>query len=165
MHPNKKLLQQLYESLNRHDAKAMAECYHSDATFQDIAFDLHGKNQIRAMWQMICSGDISATFEVVHADDREGVVKLIDEYTFTDTRRWVRNPIESRFRFQDGLIIEHRDLCDPRAWAAAALGGVTGFLAGRLRFLRAWKARAKLRPFLQADLSVSPDLHAERINR
>ena len=51
---------------------------------------------------MVCTGDISATFEVVHADDREGVVKLIDEYTFTETRRRVRNPIESRFRFETG---------------------------------------------------------------
>jgi ketosteroid isomerase-like protein len=165
MHTNKKLLQHLYESLNRQDAKAMAECYHPDATFHDIAFDLHGKNQIRAMWQMICSGDISATFEVIRADDHEGVVKLIDEYTFTDTKRWVRNPIESRFRFQNGLIIEHRDLCDARAWAAAALGGITGFLAGRLRFLRAWKARAKLRPFLQAESCASTEFHAERINQ
>jgi ketosteroid isomerase-like protein len=145
MHANAILLQRLFTSLNRHDYQAMADCYHPDATFQDIAFDLKGKNQIRAMWQMICSGDIKTTFEVVQADDRDGLVKLIDEYTFTETGRRVRNPIESAFHFRDGLIVEHRDSCDPKSWAAAALGGVAGFLAGRLRFLRASKARCKLR--------------------
>jgi ketosteroid isomerase-like protein len=149
MHPNTKLLQKLFNSLNRQDSKAMADCYHPEATFRDIAFDLHGRDEIGAMWEMICSGDLKATFEVVHANDDAGVVKLVDEYTFKETHRKVRNPIESRFRFQDGLIIEHHDICDPRAWAAAALGGVIGFLAGRFRFLRAWKARGKLKPFLK----------------
>jgi ketosteroid isomerase-like protein len=149
MHSDAELLQQLFTSLNRHDYQAMAKCYDLDATFHDIAFDLHGKDQIRAMWQMICSGDIRATFEIVSADDREGVAKVIDEYTFRDTGRKVQNPIESRFRFRDGLIIEQVDSCDPKAWAAAALGGVSGFLAGRLRFLRAWKARGMLKPYLQ----------------
>jgi ketosteroid isomerase-like protein len=150
MHTNEKLLHQLYDSLNRHDYQAMANCYHPAATFHDIAFHLNGKDQIRAMWQMICTGDIRSTFEVVRADDTAGVVKLIDEYTFTDTGRRVRNPIVSRFRFRDGLIIDHRDSCDARAWAAAAVGGIGGFLAGRFRFLRARKAWSKLQPFLQA---------------
>jgi ketosteroid isomerase-like protein len=150
MHRNETLLKQLYGSLNRHDAAAMAECYHPAATFHDIAFDLEGKEKIHAMWRMICSGDISSTFEVVRVDEREGVVKLVDDYTFTDTGRRVRNPIESRFEFRDGLIVEHRDSCDAKAWAAAALGGVKGFLVGRLHFLRARAARKKLQGFTGA---------------
>lgn len=147
MHDNAKLLDKLYGSLNRHDFQSMASCYHPHATFHDIAFDLMGKDQIRSMWQMICTGDIRCTFEVVQADSECGLVNLVDEYTFKETGRPVRNSIESRFRFQDGLIIEHRDYCDARAWAAAAVGGIGGFLAGRLRFLRARKARAKLEKF------------------
>jgi ketosteroid isomerase-like protein len=151
MHSNAKVLHQLFTGLNRRESEAMVRCYHQDATFHDIAFDLHGRDEIFAMWQMICNGDIRATFDVVRADDREGVVKVIDEYSFTETGRRVRNPIESRFRFRDGLIIEQVDSCDARAWAAAALGAVTGFLAGRFRFLRAWKARGMLKPYLQAN--------------
>ena len=151
MHRNSQLLQQLYSSLNHRYSEPIAACYHPAATFRDIAFDLQGKEEIRAMWQMICGGDISATFSILRADDREGLVKVVDEYTFTDTGRRVRNPIESSFRFQDGLIIQHVDSCDARAWASMALGGITGFLAGRIRFLRAWKARTKLRPFLQVE--------------
>lgn len=147
LHLNATLLWQLYSSLNLHQPRVMSDCYHANATFHDIAFDLEGKAEISAMWQMICRGDIRATFEILSADATGGVVRLIDEYTFTETGRRVRNEIESRFRFRDGLIIEHRDSCDPKAWAEAALGGVSGFLAGRLRFLRAWKARGKLRRF------------------
>jgi hypothetical protein len=149
MHPNAQLLVQLYDSLNRRSAAEMAACYHPAATFRDIAFNLSGKDEISAMWRMICCGDISATYEIVHANEREGVAQVVDDYTFTDTGRHVRNPIESRFLFQDALIIEHVDVCDPRDWAAAALGGVTGFVAGRVRLLRAWKARKKLKLFLQ----------------
>jgi ketosteroid isomerase-like protein len=148
---NAKLLQKLYTSLDSHDYKSMSECYQPDATFHDIAFDLKGKDQIRKMWRMICAGDIQATFEVVHADDECGKVELVDTYTFAETGRKVRNPIQSEFRFKDGLIVEHRDTCDARAWAAAALGGVSGFLAGRFRSLRAWKARRKLENFTPAE--------------
>jgi ketosteroid isomerase-like protein len=150
MHDNTKLVERLYDALNRHDSEAMANCYHPKARFRDIAFDLKGRDQIGTMWGMICKGDIQARFEVVRADEASGVAKLVDEYTFTDTGRRVRNSIESSFRFRDGLIVEHRDFCDERAWAAQAIGGPIGFLAGRLRFLRAWKANAKLRRFREA---------------
>lgn len=145
------LLEQLYVSLNQHEYEKMADCYHPEATFHDIAFDLRGRDQIRGMWRMICSGDIRTTFEVVEANEAGGLVNVIDHYTFTDTGRIVRNPIQSRFRFRSGLIFEHRDCCDAKAWADAALGGVSGFLAGRFHFLRAWKARDKLRRFVAAE--------------
>lgn len=149
------LLQHLYESLGRHDARSMAAYYHPEAVFHDIAFDLHGRDQILAMWQMICEGDIRPAFEILHVDEHGGTVKLLDEYTFTDTGRKVRNQIESHFKFQDWLIIEHRDVCDPRAWAKAALNpGIGRFLAGRFRFIRAWKAREKLRRHIQKTNSL-----------
>src|SRR5215469_3114487 len=99
MHPNTRLMERLYTSLDRHVASAMAECYDATAKFHDIAFDLYGKREIEAMWEMICSTDIRTTFEIVHADDQIGVAKVIDEYTFSATGRRVRNMIESRFRF------------------------------------------------------------------
>ena len=150
MHANGVLLKRLYSSLDQHKPGEMAECYHANARFRDIAFDLEGRDAIHKMWRMICAGDIRARFEVVEADDEGGVVKLVDEYTFTDTGRRVKNDIESRFRFRDGLIVEHLDNCDEKAWAAAAIGGVGGFLAGRFRFLRAWKAKQKLDRFVAA---------------
>ena len=142
MHPNASLLHRLFTALNDDDHVTMASCYHPEATFHDIAFNLKGRARIHGMWHMICElSDVKATFEVAHADDFEGRVNLVDTYTFSDTGNAVRNVIDSRFRFQDGLIAQHTDLCDARAWATMALGeGVTGFLAGRIRLMRSLTA-------------------------
>jgi ketosteroid isomerase-like protein len=151
MHPNTELLARLFAALNQHDHRAMAACYHPAATFHDIAFELRTSKRIHGMWHMICAGsDISATVQSVHADDLKGRASVVDEYTFRDTGRRVRNVIDSRFRFEDGLIIEQVDTCDPRAWARMALGGITGFVAGRVRLLRSWKANRKLQAVLGA---------------
>ena len=153
MHRHAELLHKLFSALERRDARAIADCYHAHATFRDIAFDLQGKKEIHDMWRMICSGDIRASFTIVHADDGGGHVKVVDEYTFTDTGRRVRNVIDSRFTFADHLVVEHRDVCDARAWAAMAIGGVGGFLAGRIGLLRRSKARRKLTAFVKANPS------------
>jgi|SRR5215831_4025058 len=161
MHNNALLLQRLFSSLNDHNHAAMAECYHSNATFTDIAFDLRGKEQIHAMWHMICqpgdhTSDIRAMFHVIHADDRSGWVNLIDEYTFSETGHKVTNVIDSYFRFEDNLIIEQHDFCDPRAWAAMAVGGVRGFFAAQSHFLRGFKARQMLRRFVDKHSEYKP---------
>src|SRR2546425_11048134 len=116
-HANAVLLQRLYTSLGQHDHQAMADCYHSEAAFSDIAFDLRGRKQIHAMWHMICQGDIRATCDLVQADDRSGEVNLVDDYTFSSSGRSVHNVIHSHFRFREGVIVEHHDFCDTRAWA------------------------------------------------
>ena len=151
MHPNGLLLQRLFTALDGHDHQTMADCYAPAASFRDIAFDLEGKPKIHAMWQMICeSSDLRATFEVVHVDEAEGRVALVDHYTFSDTKFKVRNVIDSRFRFENGLIAEHRDYCDAKAWAGMAFhGGVRGFLAGHFRFVRSRAAEAKLAAFME----------------
>jgi SnoaL-like domain len=153
MHTNAVLLQRLFSSLNQHDHEAMAACYHSQSTFTDIAFDLRGRQQIHAMWHMICqpddhTSDIRAMFHVIHADDRSGWVNLIDDYTFSSTRRKVTNVIDSHFTFEESLIVEQHDFCDPRAWAAMALGGARGFFATQFHYLRSLKARQMLHRFV-----------------
>jgi hypothetical protein len=149
MHANGVLLTNLFTALGRHDAAAMAACYREEASFTDIAFRLSGRRRIHAMWRMICETDIRAEFEIVHADDRAGRVRLVDDYTFSDTKRPVHNVIDSRFVFRDGLIAEHIDSCDERLWARQALGGIKGLLAGRFRFLRARTASDKLDAFIE----------------
>jgi hypothetical protein len=148
MHANAELLTRLFTSLDKHDHESMANCYHEKAKFRDIAFELRGKNQIHAMWHMISEGDIRATFKVNEVDDRSAFVSLVDNYTFSATGHKVRNVIESHFRFEKGVIIEQRDACDAKTWAGMALGGVKGFLAGRLAFVRQKKARATLDAFI-----------------
>lgn len=155
MHANAALLDKLFTALDRHDHETMASCYHPDAAFRDIAFDRRGRGEIHDMWRMICHNDIRVKFEIVDADDIAGRVRLIDVYTFgasknpPDPGHRVVNAIESRFRFEGGLIRRHDDRCDAKDWARQALGeGIAGFLAGRIRLLRSRKAREKLDAFL-----------------
>lgn len=148
-HANAELLQRLFTGLMLHDHEKMATCYHEQATFTDIAFDLRGSKAIHTMWHMISETDLRATFRVTQANDQSGTVKLVDDYTFSSTGRPVHNVIESHFRFKDGLIKEQQDSCDARLWGATALGGLGGFLAGRLRPLRSYKARQLLRSFIE----------------
>src|SRR5262245_7902070 len=136
------LIERLYSALNRHDHETMASCYQDSATFRDIAFDLSGRTQIHAMWHMICVTDIRASFVVLNSTATSALVKLTDEYTFTDTGRRVRNEIHSQFQFVGGLIAEHVDDCDPHLWAAMAFGRTLGFVPGRVRLLRSLKARS-----------------------
>lgn len=152
MHTNGVLLQRLFTALNQHDHTTMASCYHPEATFRDIAFDLTNSKSIQDMWNMICKcSDIEATFEIIDVDYLDGRVKLVADYTYKDTRRRVHNVIDSRFRFQDGLIIEHRDSCDACVWAAMAFGcGLRGFVAARSRMARSWVANKKLKKFIQS---------------
>jgi hypothetical protein len=74
---------------------------------------------------------------------------VIDEYTFSDTGRKVRNVIDSRFTFRDQLVAEHRDTCNPRQWADMAFGGFKGFVAGRIAPITRFKARRKLKRFVE----------------
>ena len=147
MHPNTAKIEKLFTSVDRHDLEAIADCYAEDATFQDIAFRLRGKAAIRKMWRMIVSGDIRVTLQACDANDSEGRAEVLDIYTFRETQRPVRNPIVSHFRFENGKITQQRDECDPKAWAKMAIGGILGFLSGRLRFLRALGAAKTLHDF------------------
>ena len=149
MHPNAELLQRLFSALDRHDHRAMAACYHPEATFRDIAFDLRGRRRIHSMWHMICEGDIRTSFKIDEVDDRTAFVTVVDDYTFRAKGRKVHNVIQSRFRFKDGAIVEQQDSCDSRQWASMAIGGVGGFLAGRIPRLRAAKARRTLDTFIE----------------
>ena len=101
------------------------------------------------MWHMICDGDIKTTFKIDEVDDRTAFVTVVDDYTFRAKGRKVHNVIQSRFRFKDGSIVEQRDSCDSRHWASMAIGGVGGFLAGRIPRLRASKARRTLDTFIE----------------
>ena len=148
-HANAVMLRRLFTSLQDRNDEAMAKCYAPKATFHDIAFDLKDRREIHAMWRMICATTaVTVTIEHIEANDHTGRARIVDDYRFSATGKRVVNPIESRFVFDGGHIVEHRDDCDPKAWARQAIGGPGGWLAGRIRLLRAWQASRKLRPYL-----------------
>jgi len=126
----------------------MAACYHPDADFKDIAFTLHGQKQIHGMWQMISETDLKAAFTIIDADDVTGRVESEQDYTFRDTGRPVHNIIQSDFRFQDGLIIEHLDSCDALKWGIQALEPNKGILSWLVPSKRRELAMKKLEKYL-----------------
>jgi hypothetical protein len=150
MHNNSLLIEKLFTSLDKHDHQSMADCYSSEARFKDIASDLYRRKNIHAMWHMICDGgsNIRVILKTFEADEQAGKAELIDEYTFSDTGNHVTNKITSHFKFEDGLIVEQHDICDAEEWARQALGGLKGFIAGKLGVLRRLMASKKLREFI-----------------
>lgn len=151
------LISQWLAAYQRSDHAAMAACYHEQATFEDIAFQLSGKKQIQAMWHMICDNGITVVEDSPpHVDGDCVVLRITDHYTFSSTGRPVKNPITCRFRFRDGLIVEHCDECDPKSWAQKAMGGMKGWLAGRISYLRRSAARKKLAAFISKHPEYSP---------
>jgi hypothetical protein len=137
MHENEKLIQRLYSALQELDYETMMSCYHPEATFKDPVFDLSSKNEIAGMWTMLCkrAKEFELHFDQVWADEETGKARLKAKYLFSQTNRMVHNKINARFRFKEGLIIEHIDSFNFWRWSRQALG-VPGFLLGWSSFLQ-----------------------------
>ncbi len=151
MHPHAELITRFYTAFQQRDAATMATCYHRDLTFQDEAFGPFGYDDTVAMWTMLCARgkDLALTFRDVAADDTTGRAHWEARYTFSQTGRHVHNRIDASFRFQDGLIVAHRDHFDFWRWSRQALGA-PGMLLGWSPWLRGQvqqKAMKSLRVF------------------
>jgi ketosteroid isomerase-like protein len=130
-------IERLYAALNSHDGEAMAACYTPDATFRDPAFGKLGDGGGQDMWRMLTANpdsDLAVTLADKSADDHTGTAHWLADYTFPDTGKKVHNDVRAAFVFRDGLIAEHVDSFDLRAWAGQALG-TTGKVLGLTPFL------------------------------
>lgn len=137
MHPNAALITRFYEAFAARDGAAMAACYHPEATFSDPAFPgLKGKEP-GAMWCMLTerASDLAIRFRDVQADDTSGSAHWDADYTFATTGRFVKNEIDAKFTFRDGLIATHVDTFDFWRWSRMALGA-PGLLLGWSGFLQ-----------------------------
>ena len=124
MHPNAALIERFYKAFQAKDAEAMAACYAPDVRFSDPVFtDLRGP-LAGDMWRMLCERgkDLTLEFSGVRADDAEGAAHWEARYTFSQTGNKVLNIIDARFKFRDGLIVEHVDTFDLYRWMSQALG-------------------------------------------
>ncbi|MDX2012255.1 MAG: nuclear transport factor 2 family protein [Myxococcaceae bacterium] len=131
MHPNAELIRRFYDAFGRRDAEGMAACYADGIQFSDPAFpDLRGKDA-GDMWRMLCEAgkDLRIEASEIDADDTTGRARWVAHYTFSATGRKVVNDIRASFRFQNGRIVEHRDVFDFGRWARQALG-LPGLLLG-----------------------------------
>ena len=158
-HPNAELLSRFYRAFAALDADTMADCYAPDAQFQDEVFTLNGRDEIAAMWRMLCTAtkakglaDWSLQFSAIGADDRNGRAHWEAHYRFSATGRLVHNIIDGEFSFRDRLIVAHRDHFDFWAWSRQALGA-PGWLLGWSSGLRR-KVQARAAGNLQAFRSL-----------
>jgi ketosteroid isomerase-like protein len=148
---NDELIERFYGAFARLDGDAMAACYAPNARFSDPVFtDLSGPEP-GAMWQMLTARaqDLKVTLAEHQAADGRGSAHWLADYTFRTARK-VHNDVRAEFRFEDGLIVEHRDSFSFYAWSRQALGPV-GLALGWTPVLRAKvqrEARTGLDEFL-----------------
>lgn len=103
------------------------------------------------MWRMLVgrAEDLVVKLAEHEAGAERGSAHWLADYTFS-TGRKVHNDVRAEFRFEDGLIAEHRDSFSFYAWARQALGPV-GLALGWTPIVRAKvqrQARAGLDEFL-----------------
>jgi ketosteroid isomerase-like protein len=149
-HPNDELIQRLYAAFAGRDGEAMAACYAPNARFSDPVFTDLRDDEPGSMWRMLTgrARDLEVGLAEHEADDRRGSAHWLADYTFSTGRR-VHNDIRAEFRFEEGLIAEHRDSFSFYAWARQALGPV-GLALGWTPIIRARvrrEARAGLDEF------------------
>jgi ketosteroid isomerase-like protein len=149
---NDELIQRFYAAFDRGDGDEMAACYTADATFSDPVFpDLHGE-EVGGMWRMLTgrSTDLEVELREHSAEGDAGSARWIATYTFGRTGNHVVNDVRATFRFEGGLIAEHRDEFDFWKWSRQAMGTM-GTLLGWGPILRnavRRRAGADLREFL-----------------
>jgi uncharacterized protein len=136
-HPNEQLIERFYGAFARRDGDAMAACYAPDARFSDPVFtDLRGAEP-GAMWRMLTARatDLEVRLTEYEAADEAGRAHWLADYTFSTGRR-VHNDVRAVFRFEQGVITDHRDAFSFYGWARQALGPA-GLVLGWTPIIRA----------------------------
>ncbi len=148
-------VQQFYSAFAALDGAAMQACYAHNARFEDPVFSLNGRDEIGAMWRMLCTnasnhrGDWQLTFSDVRApsqrsyDKHEPILAQWQARYRFGNGRIVHNHISARFHFdEDDQFAHHQDQFGLWQWSRQALG-VPGLLLG-------WSPMFKLRLRQQA---------------
>ena len=141
MHPHEARIREFYEAFARHDAEAMARCYHPEVLFSDPVFPRLKGREAGDMWRMLLSraADLEVTLDDVTGDADGAVAHWTARYTFSRTGRKVVNRIRGMYAFREGLICRHFDHFSFWRWASQALGPV-GVVLGWFAPLK-WKVR------------------------
>ncbi|MEO8544289.1 MAG: nuclear transport factor 2 family protein [Burkholderiaceae bacterium] len=143
MHPHRSTLTRFYNAFAHLDPATMARCYAPEAQFQDEVFMLDGRDQVMAMWFMLCESldgggrvDWKLNYRIASIDARTARLHWSAHYHFGKAGRPVHNRITASFRFDDaGRITHHHDSFDFWRWSRQALG-FPGLLLGWSPLLR-----------------------------
>lgn len=155
MTSNEALIAKFYTAFQQKDFNGMNSCYSDDIVFYDPAFELLRGDEVKYMWEMLCTNatDLSVTFgNITERDHEYYTCNWTAAYTFSKTGRRVVNEIKAHMRIADGKIIEHSDAFSLHKWSSQALG-LTGNLFGWNSFFQRKlknKARKSLLKFIQS---------------
>jgi ketosteroid isomerase-like protein len=132
------LIERFYAAFNARDGEGMAVCYNPNVRFWDPVFEELRGDEPGAMWRMLTerASDLKVELLEHEADEQRGSARWRATYTFTQTGRSVINDVHASFRFENGLISDHRDEFNFYRWARQALGPA-GLLLGWTPMLRA----------------------------
>lgn len=144
-------IQRFYTAFSNKDWQTMQSCYHRDVVFQDPAFGKLQGDDAKKMWKMLISQgkDMEMRFSNVTCNHSLGSAYWEADYTFSATKRKVKNKVNASFELKDGLIIKHTDDFNLRKWASQALG-FKGLLFGGTSFFKKKmnaQAQQKLKEF------------------
>jgi hypothetical protein len=117
-------IERWYRALAHRDAAGLAACDHAVARRSDPAFPNRSGDR-RDVGRAVRAG---AGFRGVQAEGDRGETHWEARYRYARTGRMGHKLIDAEFRFQDGLIIEHRDRFSFRRWARQAVGPAGGVL-------------------------------------
>ena len=152
------LIERFYAAFAALDGQTMQACYANDARFEDPVFTLQGREQVGAMWRMLCDATRAKGRDAwkleasaISADAASGRAHWEAHYRFSATGRMVHNIIDAQFSLEDGLIASHRDSFSYWRWSRQALGPA-GLLLGWTPIVRN-KVRAQAAANLAAYLS------------
>ena len=137
MQANRTTLKRFYNAFAHLDPDVMAGCYAPDVRFRDEVFAIEGRDQVMAMWRMLCDSartsgraDWKLNYRVISVDADTGRLHWSAHYRFGKVQRPVHNRIQSNFCFNaTGQITQHHDKFDFWRWSRQALG-LPGLLLG-----------------------------------
>lgn len=119
------------------DTEKMKSCYHPELRFEDPAFGELDFVRATTMWKMLCESakDLKIDYTVLNEKDDIIISQWVAHYTFSATKRPVKNIIIAKMIIKDGLIIDHYDSFNLHKWAKQALG-FKGWLLGGTAFFK-----------------------------
>ena len=137
MNSSETLITKFYSAFQKKDYKAMQECYAPEAVFTDSVFIDLNSFEVKAMWHMLSLGakDLELVFDNIKGSDSNASCNWTATYTFSLTKRKVRNIIQAEFELKNGKIIQHRDHFNFYRWSRQAFG-LTGILLGWSPYMR-----------------------------
>ncbi|RZJ28795.1 MAG: nuclear transport factor 2 family protein [Flavobacterium sp.] len=138
MNTNQQIIEEFYAAFASSEPETIASCYHPEAVFHDPVFGKLEGADITDMWRMLldrAKGRLGITFSDIAADAVSGKAQWNVQYEFGPSNRLIVNTVSSRFRFRDGLIVEHNDEFDFYRWNRQAFG-LKGWLLGNTSYMQ-----------------------------